>query len=68
MKIRSKTKAELLKEFEPNRQEREEALSELSHRTLQADESAQTFTYKPIVLIKFAYLFFVRGHCSSSNS
>ena len=50
-----KIKAEFLKEFERGQQDREEALHELSHRTLQADESVQTFAYKLIELVKLAY-------------
>ena len=51
----SKIKAELLKEFESGQQDREETLYELSHRTLQADGSFQTFAYKLIELVKLVY-------------
>ena len=54
----SKIKAELLKEFERGQQEREEAFYELSHHTLQADESVQTLAYKLIELMKLACLLF----------
>ena len=51
----STIKAQLLKEFERRRQDREEAIYELSHHTLPADESVQTFAYKLIELVKLAY-------------
>ena len=44
-----------MKEFECGQQDREEALYKLSYRTLQADESVQTFAYKLIELVKLAY-------------
>ena len=48
-------KAELSKEFERRQQDRQRALYELSHRTLQADESDETFAHKLIELVKLAY-------------
>ena len=51
----SNIKDKLLKEFERGQQDREEVLYELSHHTLQADESVQTFAYKLIELVKIAY-------------
>ena len=44
----SKIKTELLKELERGQQDRE-ALYKLSHHTLQADESVQTFACKLIL-------------------
>ena len=48
-------KAELLKEFERGQLNREEAISELDSRKRLADESAETFVYKVIELVKLAY-------------
>ena len=42
----SKIKAELFKEFERGKQDREVAIHELSNHTRKQDESAQTFAYK----------------------
>ena len=50
-----KVKAELLKEFEKGQLNREEAIKLLSTRKRQAEESAQTFAYKLIELVKLAY-------------
>ena len=50
-----KLKAELLKEFERGQLNREEAISELDSRKRLADESAETFVFKVIELVKLAY-------------
>ena len=51
----NKITAELLKEFERGRRDREEALSELSKRKREVGESAQNFAYKILELVKLAY-------------
>ncbi len=50
-----KITAELLKEFERGRRNREEALSELSNRKREIGESTQNFAYKILQLVKLAY-------------
>ena len=50
-----KVKKELLTEFEKGQLNREEAIKLLSTRKRQAEESAQTFAYKLIELVKLAY-------------
>ena len=54
----SELKAELLKEFERGQLNREEAISELDSRKRLVDESAETFAYKVIELVKLAYPLF----------
>ena len=51
----NKITAELLKEFERGRRNREEALSELSKRKRETGESTQYFAYKILELVKLAY-------------
>ena len=51
----NKITAELLKEFERGRRDREEALSELSKCKREVGESAQNFAYKILELVKLAY-------------
>ncbi len=51
----SKIKSELLKEFETGNLDREAAIVELNNRRRKSDESAQTFAYKIIELVKLAY-------------
>ena len=51
----SKITAELLKEFECGKRNREEALSELSKRKREIGESTQNFAYKILELVKLAY-------------
>ena len=46
---------ELLSEFEKGNQNRETAIFELNNRKRHADESAQTFAYKLMELVKLAY-------------
>lgn len=50
-----KVKAELLKEFERGQLNREEAIEILSNRRREAGESALTFSYKLLELVKLAY-------------
>ncbi len=50
-----KIKSELLKEFEKGKQDREEAIFELTNRKRKPEESAQTFAYKIIELVRLAY-------------
>ena len=50
-----KIEAELLKEFERGRSNREEALSQLSGRKREHSESSQSFAYKLLELVKLAY-------------
>ena len=51
----NKIKSELLKEFESGNLDREAAIVELNNRRRKSDESAQTFAYKIIELVKLAY-------------
>ena len=50
-----KIKSELLKEFEKGNQDREMAIHELNNRKRKPDESAQTFAFKIMELVKLAY-------------
>ena len=50
-----KIESELLKEFESGNLDREAAIVELNNRRQKSDESAQTFAYKIIALVKLAY-------------
>ena len=50
-----KIKGELLKEFEKGNQDRETAIHELNNRKRKPDESAQTFAFKIMELVKLAY-------------
>lgn len=50
-----KIKEELLKEFEKGQLNREEAIHLLSDRRRKSDESAQTFAYKLLELVKLSY-------------
>ena len=50
-----KVKGELMKEFERGQLNREEAISELDRRKRASGESAETFAYKVIELVKLAY-------------
>ena len=50
-----KLKAELLKEFERGQLNREEAISELDSRKRLTGESAETFAFKVVELVKLAY-------------
>ena len=50
-----KIQSELLKEFERGNLDRETAIVELNNRRRKPDESAQTFAYKIIELVKLAY-------------
>ena len=50
-----KIKAELLKEFERGKRNREEALDQLGKRSRQEGESAQNYAYKLKELVKLAY-------------
>ena len=50
-----KIQSELLKEFENGNLDREAAILDLSKRRRKPDESAQTFAYKIIELVKLAY-------------
>ena len=50
-----KVKAELLKEFERGQLNREEAITELDQRKRLAGESAETYGFKIIELVKLAY-------------
>ena len=51
----NKIAEELLKEFEPGKRNREEAISELSKRRRENGESVQHFSYKILELVKLAY-------------
>ena len=51
----SKIQAELLKEFERGKRNREEALNQLGKRSRQEGESAQNYAYKLKELVKLAY-------------
>ena len=51
----SKVKAELLKEFERGKRNREEAIDQLGKRSRQEGESAQSYAYKLKELVKLAY-------------
>ena len=50
-----KIQSELMKEFESGNLDREAAILELSKRVRSPNESAQTFAYKIIALVKLAY-------------
>ena len=50
-----KIKEDLLKEFEKGKLNREEAISELSRRSRKQGESALTYAYKLMELVKLAY-------------
>ncbi len=50
-----KIKSELLEEFQMGKQDREEAIFELTNRKRQRDESAQTFAHKIMELDRLAY-------------
>lgn len=50
-----KLKAELKKEFEKGKRNREEALSELANRPRKVGESTQNYAYKLLELVKLAY-------------
>lgn len=54
-KDQTKIKAELLKEFQRGKQNREVAIHELSTRTLMPGETPLTYAYKLIELVKLAY-------------
>ena len=56
-----KIKAELSKEFERGQLNREEAIHVLSSRRRQPEESAETFAYKILELLKLAYPTFDDG-------
>ena len=56
-----KVKTELLKEFERGQLNREEAITELDHRKRLTAESAETFAYKIIELVKLSYPSFDAG-------
>ena len=51
----AKIKKELLAEFEKGQLNREEAIQELAKRSRAKGESAQTFAYKIVELVKLAY-------------
>ena len=57
-KQEQKMRAELLKEFERDNKDREEAIHELNKRKRKPDESAHTYSYQLIELVRLAYATF----------